>query len=260
MNDNLEIYITVILATLVLVLMLTGLVLLMMAQRNRRLRHQMEISQVREAYQQEILKTQLEIREQTLKNIADEIHDNIGQVLSLINIQLSWLDLGNEEETAGQVKHMSVLLAKVITDLRDLSKTLDPQYIARNGLAACVRRELELIEKTGLFKTSFILSGKETRADPSQEIVIHRIIQEALNNAIKHSEAKELKVELAYTPAQLTVQIADNGKGLAADMDSLHGSGLHNMRSRSGLINAAFSIDSAPMQGTRIRIQLPLNS
>jgi len=260
MNDNQEIYITVILATLVLVLLLTGFVLMMMTQRHRRLRHQMEMTQVKEAYQQEILKTQLEIKEQTLKTIADEIHDNIGQVLSLINIQLSWLDLKNEEETAGQVKHMSALLAKVITDLRDLSKTLDPQYIARNGLAACVRRELELIEKTGVFKTSFILSGQEKRADPSQEMVIHRIIQEALNNAIKHSAAKELKVELTYTPGQLSVQISDDGKGLAADLNNMNGSGLHNMRSRSTLIHADFSIDSVPMQGTKIRILLPLHS
>ena len=112
-----------------------------------------------------------------------------------------------------------------------------------------------------MFDTNLELVGSPTNMGPERELIIFRIIQEALNNCIKHAGASRLLLKLLYTDTRLDVEISDNGKGLnnAADRkDATNGSGLKNIYQRARLINATCAIDSHRQEGTTIQLSIPI--
>lgn len=209
----------------------------------------------------EVLETQLEIKEQTMKNISQEIHDNIGQVLSLVNLHLSSIEINNNPNVSGKICKSMELVSKAVNDLRNLSKTMDGENIGRVGLTESVQLNLELIERTGLISTSCVLSGYEYRMEFSKEIVMYRIIQEVLQNIIKHSQATSINVHINFGEEMFEISITDNGIGFNKGITGSclkTGAGLRNMQNRAQLIGAILGIKSAPGQGTRVSLLLPV--
>ena len=262
-KDNTDIIIIIISATIALLILLTFIIVFMFIYKNRQARNDLELKGVEEKYNQEILKTQLEIREQTLKNISEEIHDNMGQVLSLVVLNLSSVEFEDPAAAASKVERSTHLVKKVITDLRNLSRSLDSENIVKVGLTTVIRYELEMLDKTGLYHTSFKQSGQEQRLAPSREIIVYRIVQESLNNVIRHARATEVEVGVLFSETQLTIVITDNGSGfdtasLGPGAVSGNGAGLKNMKNRALLIGANLSINSVPSYGTRITMTIPL--
>ena len=136
-------------------------------------------------FQQTLLQTQLEIQEQTFKNISQEIHDNIGQVLSLAKLNINTMSEATPEILQEKINDSKDLISKAIQDLRDLSKSLNTDYITELGLIRAVEYELEMIKKTGNYKMQFDIEGKAIRLEKQQELIFFRIVQEALHNIIK---------------------------------------------------------------------------
>lgn len=248
--------------TAVLFIMVIFIVSFLLIYRNRQLKHQAELASVKERFNQEILKTQLEIKEQTLKNISEEIHDNVGQVLSLAVLSLSALELNEPDKAAIKIENITRHVEKAVSDLRNLSKTLDAENIASMGLTTVVRFEMELVEKTGLYHTSFNVLGEEKRLDPDKEIILYRIIQESLNNIIKHAGATHIRITLNFSYTHLDIEISDDGKGFdlahGTERDIYkNGAGIKNMSRRAKLIGASFDIQSAASSGTTVVINIP---
>ncbi len=209
-------------------------------------------------HQKVLLQTQIEIQEQTLKTISQEIHDNIGQVLSLAKLNLNTFE--NIESTLNQTKinDTKQLVSKAINDLRDLSRSLHGDKIAELGLQTSIENELKILENTGQFKTNLNLAGYAYKLEPQKEMVLFRIVQEALNNSIKHAKAKNIHVILDYGIAIFKLCIKDDGVGF--DVNTLTatktGIGLKSMQNRAALIGATFNIESLTQQGTSITITL----
>ena len=205
-------------------------------------------------FQQALLQTQIEIQEQTLKTISQEIHDNIGQVLSLAKLNLNTLKL-NEEQKLNDTKQ---LVSKAINDLRDLSRSLHGDKIAELGLPDAIDNELKILQNTGQFNTQFKTKGHTYKLTPQKEMVLFRIVQEAMNNAVKHSRAKNITVQLQYEPSQFILTISDDGDGFdtVALPAAQKGIGLNSMQNRAALIGGTFSIQSAQGNGTVITISL----
>ena len=212
-----------------------------------------KISQLNE----EILRSQLEIQEQTLKNISQEIHDNIGQLLSLTKLNLATADIEQKETARQKIDNSHQLVSKAIVDLRNLSRSLDTDHISEKGLEASIAFELELIEKTGKHKTEFKVEGNVVKPDKQKELILFRIVQECFNNIIKHADANAIKVFMVYGADSVSITITDNGKGFNMEISET-GLGLRNMSNRAKLIGAEFSINSIPGDGTRIGILLPI--
>ena len=257
-----DIYVMVISVTLVLLLLLIFIVSFLFIYKNRQMRHRLEMESVKEKYNEEILKTQLEIKEQTMKNISEEIHDNVGQVLSLVVLNLSAMDLGDAERAAIKIEHTTRLVQKAIADLRNLSKTLDSDNVADAGLASIIQFELELLEKTGIYTTSFKISGTEKKLGMHEELVLYRIIQESLNNIIKHAKAGSVEVEMDFSDEQLHIEIRDNGTGFNAPVNGSHtiaatGAGIKNMTRRAHLIGGNLIVKSVPSSGTIVSMTVP---
>jgi signal transduction histidine kinase len=211
-------------------------------------------------HQQEILQTQIEIQQQSFQNISQEIHDNIGQVLSLIKLNLSLVS----EQTDGYPFHEKIdasktLTIQVINSMRHLSKGLNPDFVEQFGLGGCIRFELERLENAGLFKTQFLLTGKPFKMELSKEFVLYRIVQECLNNIIKHVKLGTINIELNYSRDQLMLTVADNGKGFQPEKlnpasPGAKGSGLGNMKKRMDMIGGIFECISRQGEGTSVRL------
>jgi signal transduction histidine kinase len=240
---------------IVLALVFIIFLFLSIRRRNKMLYEKQTLEQ---KFQQELLKTQIEIQEQTFKTISQEIHDNIGQVLSLAKLNLNTLDFSKEEAVKQKTTSAKELVGKAIQDLRDLSKTLNTENISSLGLPKAIQQELQLLEKTGTFKGTLEVEGTFISLEPQKELIIFRIIQEALNNIIKHAKATFIRITLSYTD-NFRIVISDNGRGFDPNETTfIEGSGLRNMQSRSALINAEFTMNSNPDHGTSILISLPL--
>ena len=257
-----DIYITIITVIIVLLILLIFIVSFLFIYKSRQVRHQTEMESVTEKYTQEILKTELEIKEQTLKKIAEEIHDNVGQVLSLAVLNLSAIEFDNPQNI-DKIESITQLVQKAVSDLRDLSKTLDAEDITTLGLTSFIKFEMDLLEKSGVYKTNLEYSGQEIRLNGHKELIIYRIIQESLNNIVKHAYARCITVALHFCTDMLAVSITDDGIGFDIDTISstdIHstGAGLRNMKKRATLIGASITITSFPKKGTDISLIIPL--
>lgn len=216
-------------------------------------------------FSQTLLQTQLEIQEQTLKNISQEIHDNIGQALSLAKLNLNTMPEMPDEALQQKLVNSKQLVSKAITDLRDLSRSLDTDYVQEMGLQRAIEYELEMIRKTGTMDTTLAVEGTLFRLDKQKELILFRIVQETFNNILKHAGAKSIMVNIGYAPDSFNLTIKDDGKGmnlqpLSEEKNTNFGLGIRNMHSRAKLIGADFSMISNPGEGTEVRINLPIES
>lgn len=215
-------------------------------------------------FRHELLQTQLEIQEQTLKNVSQAIHDNIGQVLSLVKLNINTMDISEPIRLSNKIDDSKTLITKAIQDLRDLSKSLHTDHVNELGLIRSMEYELEMVQRTGSYKIQFNVKGNAYRLEQQKELIFFRIIQEALHNIIKHAKATTITVEIIFEPGLFTLKINDNGVGFDASRiasDNYKGSGLgiRNMYNRAGMINADFKLNSGPGQGTTLIFSLPFH-
>lgn len=220
----------------------------------RRIIHQKEVVDLKVQYEQTILQSQLEIQEQTFRNISQEIHDNIGQVLSLAKLNLNTIP---ESENTGKIALTEELLGKAISDLRDLSKSLNSEKITDIGICEAIKQELGVIEKASArIKTTFVCDDHEILLGSEKLIITFRMMQEIMNNIIKHAKANHITVDIAKKEEGIIIRIIDNGIGFDPEKlkNTETGIGLKSIQQRCRLINAGCTIKSAPGSGTDVQI------
>jgi signal transduction histidine kinase len=214
--------------------------------------------QMKNEFSQTLLQSQLEIQEQTLKNISQEIHDNIGQALTLAKLNLNTMPVAKEQQE--KISTTKEIISKAISDLRDLSRSLNTDYIADMGLHKALEFEFNLISKSSTIQTKLQAEGEPFRMDQQKELILFRIIQEALNNTMKHAGAKNITAGIRYHSDKLELSLIDDGKGfemIETANETGAGLGLRNMQNRAKLIGAELNINSRPGNGTVIKILLP---
>ncbi|MBU0695361.1 MAG: histidine kinase [Bacteroidetes bacterium] len=211
-----------------------------------------EKEDLRKAYEQTILQSQIEIQEQTLRTISQEIHDNIGQVLSLVSLNVSTIPTTDLEKRT----FTRSLVSKAIADLRDLSKSLNPERIQIINFEDAIAHELKMMEKSGNFTTSFTVENKIRELAPDKKIILFRMIQEVFNNIIKHAKATRIDIIFSMKQEKSTITIKDNGIGFIADENTFNGIGLSNIKKRAEMISAIFEISSVLKQGTTVKLIL----
>jgi len=254
-------------AICILLLMLVIFIILLAGLfKKRQTEYLQEKTNLQVQYQQEILQAQIEIQNQTLQQIGRELHDNIGQLLSVMSIKLDVLEEDtNELETKNQIIETAQILHRTISEIRHLSKSLDGDFVKDFGLAESLSHELQRIRSTGKYQTEIQIKGEPYRLDEKKEIVLFRVAQEILNNILKHAAAKSIQLTLHYDPNQFSLTIVDNGKGfdyeavLSREM-SASGSGLRNIQRRMELLGGSYKIDSTFGKGTEIHLDLPVSA
>jgi len=230
----------------------------------RQHRQEQQLARIKDQYQQELLRSQLEIQETTFKTIAQELHDNIGQVLSVIKLSLSILPLEKEHGAYESVQTSRQMLNKVIYDMGNLTKSLHTDRITQIGLLEAMRFDLDSMERTGLLKVGWSVTGDEYRLEDQRSIFLYRMFQEMMNNILKHSKATHVNIAVNYSiDNKFVLKVEDNGVGFdvgkkRSQTSSSSGIGLKSMTNRASLIGAQISVQSQPGKGTAITVELPL--
>ncbi len=205
-----------------------------------------------------LLQSQIEIQEQTFTNISQELHDNIGQSLSLAKLNLSTIKLNDSLKVQESIDETKALISETLVNIRDLSRSMLGEKISEIGLEKAIRNELKILKNTGDYVIDFTTSDISNSFTPQQELVAFRIIQETLHNIVKHAEATEILINIDHQTAFSVITIADNGKGF--DTNALDknesGVGLKNMKNRAKLINADFFIESSLTKGTKSSLKI----
>jgi signal transduction histidine kinase len=250
-----EIIFTII--VIVIVLVFLGILFLVMLARHstRKNRLLFENEKIKKDFEETLLNTRLEIQEQTLNHISREIHDNIGQVLSLVRLQLNTLSIQPNEE---EITNTDELLGKAITDLRTLSHSLNSNSIKEKGLIEAIKDTLSQFEKTQKFKTFFHSDEEVFKINDDNGIILFRIIQELLNNIVKHANATEISIKMVTNKGVREISVMDNGRGFDTSLVTKKdgGIGLKNIIERSKIIGAKLSLISQPGTGTTALITL----
>lgn len=210
-----------------------------------------ENERIRKEYEETLMNSRLEIQEHTLNYVSREIHDNVGQMLSLVRLQLNGIESPKDIEDTDQ------LLEKAIADLRQLSHTLNTNHIKEKGFAPSVAELLKQFGRSGKFKTVFINSEEPFHLSDDNGLIIFRVVQELLNNISKHAAASEIRIELRKKPAYQEVIISDNGKGFDTKATSSGGIGLRNISDRVEIMGGNLTINSEISKGTTVNIRIP---
>ncbi len=201
--------------------------------------------------------------EEDRKRIARELHDGIGQNLLLLKMNL----IKNYQEPlsqTGQEKNFGetiVFLQNTIAELKMILFNLKPPILEDMGLAPAVTALVQRVSDESSIKGSVNIMGLEERVDAKIETAIYRIVQEALNNIVKHSHASEFSVQMMNKDRLIKLMIIDNGNGFTADkMHNISGFGLLNMKERAESFKGSFKIESSAENGTLIVINIPLEN
>lgn len=256
-----EVISAIVAAIIVLVILISFIITFLIVYYRRYHRHQYEKQQLQARHEQDMLKSELE----TLQNVSQEIHDNVGQVLSLARLNLGALDVNKPSGLEQQIGDVENLLGKAMFDLQRLAKGMNPGYVQEMGLIRCIEYELETIRKSGKFYAQLELDGDMmNKLREQEEIILFRIVQEVINNIIKHAEATSISIYANCQAEAFSLRIIDNGKGfdtfdVKKGKENSSGLGIRNMQTRAKLIGANLLIDSSPGNGTLVTICLPLN-
>jgi len=250
-----DILITIVIASVFFILMGSFVLLIVFVFLRRQRKNKEEKEEMRNRFKQTLLQTQLEIQEQSFAYISQEIHDNIGQILSLVRLNLNTIGQVADEP---KLNRTDELLGKAIKDLRDLSHNLQNNRIHDIGIIESTRQLLLSLEKTGRYKTSFKTPDDFHILDQNTDIILFRMIQEIVNNIIKHASADEIEITIASEPELTVFTIRDNGVGF--DTGSLAqqrpGIGLQNISNRAKLIDGTVDVKSILGAGTTITLYI----
>jgi two-component system NarL family sensor kinase len=226
----------------------------------RKKRHIEEKVLMQLTFEAEIIKTQLEVQEQTMQTIGADLHDNIGQLLSLTSLTLNSIELDNAPKATQKIDAAIDLTVRSIKEMRLLGKLLQGDQLIVMGLSEAISHEINWIEKSGQYKVSYTNDGEMPAVNsPDKDLILFRILQEILNNIIKHSKATEINIKLDYQDAVLQLQVSDNGIGFnSANLPAEQsGMGLQNIQKRAGIIGGEATVLSSPDEGTTITIFTP---
>jgi signal transduction histidine kinase len=231
---------------------LTGLY---MIRSNRRLFAELaSLSEQRSDLAQKLIATQ----ESTLRHISRELHDEFGQILTAVGAMLARAERHSPPDSPlrAELREVSEIAQSTLENVRMLSQALHPVMLEESGLESTVSWYIPSIEKQTGLVISYEKSGQPFAVDGSAEIHIYRILQEALNNVARHSEAREAWVRLTFQPDSLTLEVEDHGKGFNSQSVS-RGIGMVAMRERAELLGGSIEFITPQTGGTLVRLAVP---
>ncbi len=200
----------------------------------------------------------LQAEEDERKRIAADLHDSVAQKMVVAKMNLDTLDNYIPDMTNDQrhiFNNIISLVDESCTDVRNLSHSMMPQAFFNSGLAAAVNDFTEKIDVKNL-TVSVSTEGNETSIEKGKQIMAYRIIQECVQNVLKHANATRLNISIIYTNGDIDITVEDNGTGFPIDT-TMEGVGIKNIRSRVEYLNGKMNIKSNPALGTAFTFSIP---
>lgn len=256
--EQTEIQILVFVTTIIVLILAITLIVFFFYFQQKKTSYLLKQRETQLLFEEEITKSKLEIQEQALQNISWEIHDNVGQLLSVAKIQINMLQYGLPEKEQQSIAEVGEIVGKSLQELRGLAKSLNPETIKNKGLIESLNQEVERYNRLNFINASLEISDDYFELSNEKEIILFRILQEFCNNTLKYSKAKDLKIILDFKTDFLNITAEDNGIGFDInDISKQTGIGLINIKSRGELIGAKIDLKSDTNKGTKLYISCP---
>ena len=203
------------------------------------------------------------VREEERTIIAQEIHDELGQVLTVLKIQISLLanKLSNEQEPLKQkINSLAEMIDASVESVQKISAKLRPGILDELGLVAAIEWQAEEFEKLTDVKCSLVLPKEELILDKNKSTAIFRIFQEALTNIARHSQATKTQISLMNYQSNVFLEIQDNGKGITTDqIKDFKSLGIHGMKERAMVFGGQVYIEGISGKGTKVKVEIPID-
>ena len=250
---------TIIIATILLMALSGFIILNLVLFYFKRKKHLFQQSELKSQFKQTLLQSRIEIQEQTLQHISYELHDNIGQIASLITIYLNTMPFLDKSKLIEKIEQTKEITNQLSKDIKALSVSLGADRITKEGLINALETEVKHLNNSNSIHVKFTIYGNMPNLDPDKSVILYRMSQEILNNTIKHSHAKHLLIHLKVLENLFILEFKDDGDGFdLADKKQNGGAGLQNLENRAMLINAQLIIESTRGKGTSVTIKLPI--
>lgn len=250
----------VIFGTLLLLMFSSVITLFLVVHRQRQKKYAAELESAEYRKQNEILRIRLEVEERAVNLISYEIHDNINQVLGIVRMQLLNAMRQESKVAANMIIEESCdRLKYAVTQLRELSHILSSKAVSKMGLVNMIKKELAYIRSTTMLECHFQSNEEELPLSAEQELLVSRIIQEALNNIIRHARATAIEVAIDVSEDHIIFAITDNGIGMdVAELLDNEGVGFTNLRARLEILKGSMEIKSGKGDGTTLVFTIPV--
>ncbi|MBS1744923.1 MAG: hypothetical protein JST21_02005 [Bacteroidetes bacterium] len=257
-NDQYHEVLTVIITGILIFVFLTGgVVFILLYYQKKRFQHIRQLEELEKQYNEQLLQSQLETQEHTFKQISQELHDNVGQLLSstkmLLNVGVRELQQSPEsffiaEQTIG----------KAIQDLRSLSKSLNEEWLHQFNLVQNLEAEKSRINASRNIEMQFDSDYKILPLEPGAQVMLFRVVQEALQNCIKHASSKNISIQIKKVDSSFELIICDDGCGFNFQSGKTQSLGLRNMEHRTKLLGGSIQWMPGKEKGTIVTIKIPV--
>lgn len=237
---------------------ISAIIIFIWQYRIKKKKHNKQLEKIDILHKKELLKTQMEIQSETMKHIGREIHDNIGQKLTLSSIYLQQLVYENKTlEFTETINTINEVINESLVDLRHLSKSLTDDTVEDNTLKQLIELECKRIDKLKMFDITFHSTLTQKIHSYQTKSILLRITQEFLQNSIKHSKGDTITVHLFNDHHSLILDLKDNGQGFDVENVTSNGIGLKNIKKRIGLLKGSLHIKS-DKKGTQLTATIPV--
>lgn len=245
---NIDIILPIVVGTVLFGLLITFVIYFILIYRKT----QNKLDFERERLKSELLRVENEVKEQTLTNVSRELHDNFGQIASLIKINLNMVSKNLTPSDHVKIEESLSLLKQLIGDIKSLSSSLNGDHIRQLGWVEAVRRDVERINKMGGLQIEFTCEHWPALS-AEKEVILYRILQEITNNSLKHAKATEAILQIANQNGETKIVFSDNGVGFDSREVKL-GNGLKNIAERCKMIDAHVEFSAPKTGGSEICI------
>jgi signal transduction histidine kinase len=217
------------------------------------LRYILEKKELSNQFQRELLKTRLEAQEETLNQLGVDLHDNIGQLLSSSKLLIGVAERSDDPSATLQLADETI--SKAIYELRAMSKALNTKWLERFNLIENLQAESDRVTASKVLSVT-LQHPLAIDMPADRQMMLFRIVQEAIQNSIKHAKASLISIVAKQEDDTLEVSITDNGKGFDVNNVAIQGVGVTNIRHRAQLMGGIATWNSSS-EGTTVSIQLP---
>jgi two-component system NarL family sensor kinase len=217
-----------------------------------------KIRQLEEEKKLMAAKLLVEGQEEERKRIATELHDGLGVLLSATRMQFSTI-MDKSPENREMIERASKMLEQASGDVRKISHNMMPGLLTKLGFYEAVEDLLEKIDDSGELHASCTITGEQERLPENREIMLYRIVQEMVNNSLKHARAKNIKLNILVQPGFIDLYFSDDGIGFEYDTKIESESfGLKSIQSRVNFLNGSIKIETSPGEGVRYKVHVPV--
>lgn len=227
--------------------------------KNKKKENQTKLEQQKVFHQKELLATEIEIQIQTMQYIGREIHDNVGQKLTLASLYTQQLAYENKMPDINEkIENIGEIINQSLKELRHLSKSLTDNTIEKGSIFQLLQKEFKKLEELKKYKINFEVTNEELALSYETKSVIVRVVQEFVQNSMKYANCNTISISLTKNNTELKIILADDGKGFDIRNSKEGGIGLVNMKKRVELIGGRYALQSEKDKGTTLSIEINL--